>query len=60
LKKRDYILEEKNNSRLYFYKRMLTTFFQFKRGLGLEQETWGSGFHFAGDWRLDDNMFLWF
>ena len=33
---------------------------QFKRGLGFGTGTWGSGFHFAGDWQLDDNMFYGF
>ena len=33
---------------------------QFKRGLGFATGTWGSGFHFSGDWQLNETMFYGF
>ena len=33
---------------------------QFKRGLGFTTGTWGSGFHFSGDWQLNETMFYGF
>ena len=33
---------------------------QFKRGLGFGTGTWGSGFHFSGEWQLDDDKYYGF
>jgi len=33
---------------------------QLKRGLGFATGTWGSGFHFSGDWQLNETMFYGF